>query len=216
MGSIGRMDEIGAALRFGVGLTLVWAATVKARDLRGFAAAIHRIAPSVGRRSHTLAVVAVLAEMAFGIASLLGIPQGVWGAAALFGVFAAATAIAVAKGARGNCSCLGSGTNEELSVVTPFRAAGLSIASIAATQLAPADAITRQTPLVAATGIGLFLIAMLLPELRGAVASFRQPPAEPPATRKQSFRYLPPSASLFGLAMEARPTPGQPQKEAGP
>jgi hypothetical protein len=206
------MDEVAVALRFGVAFTLLWSGAAKSRSIDAFASSIDRLAPAAYPYSHRVATLVVLAEIAFGALSLLGIQYGLLGAAGLFAVFAIATASAFARGIRGTCACFG-GADENLSIVTSVRAGGLATLAIVAASLGSSTLTTGPALLAAVTGAGVSLIVRLLPDLPVALAFLQQSAPDVPTTRRQSFRYLSPGDSLFGLSfdvpMNQRPTPRQ-------
>jgi hypothetical protein len=190
-------------LRIGVGGICLLAGLEKARSPREFFEGVQRyrllplgLAPAVG--TGLIALELVLGGL---LASGLAPNVAAVGAIGLFGVFAAALAVSLARSNRAPCHCFGASELETISVVALVRAVALTGLAVALLVLAvghPGSISGGRLVAALATGAGIVAVT----RLSGLVPlawSFLRAPATlyPTPTRRVSFRHQPLEVPLF-------------------
>ena len=190
-------------LRMGLGGVCLLAGTEKARAPRGFFDGVRRyrlvpvsLAPAVGG-------VLIALELALGtllVANLVPVAASA-GTTGLFGAFAAALAVSLARSNRAPCHCFGASELETISPVTLVRAlllTGLAGVLLALALASPAS--LAGTEVVAGLMVAAALVAATrLSGLLPLAWSFLSKPAVlyPTPTRRTSFRHQPLTVPLF-------------------
>jgi hypothetical protein len=188
--------EVTAVLRVGVAFVLAWAAIAKLRHFDSFVALVPAYFGDAVRPS-LIAVAILSAEMVCSLLLTLGLSAGAALAMLLFLGFTFGTAVAITRGATGSCACFGDTDREPLNWFVPLRAGVLSVVGLAVLIAGPGNVQPQDVPLAIVTAAGFALVVRLLPELGHTWDIFRAPVPNPPATRRRSFRHIPPTESLF-------------------
>ena len=199
------MEALDSVVRLTIGGIALWAAAAKLGSFPAWVNAVGRYALVPRTAAPLVAMAIVSAELVIGLASLPFAPVGLRqlaaaGAVPLFAVFTVGIFALVHRGSEAPCECFGVSDAEPVSGATLTRAAALLALSlwVAFRYPSPMPSSATDLVLVILGAVGLIFVLRgftVVPQVWG---SLRAPLITTPApTRRLSFRYAPPDASLF-------------------